>query len=274
MRLTAEQARRQLREALAPVAGEDAAFEAGLMLAHVLGVAPGALLARREDELDPVARARLDEMLNRRLGREPLQYILGEWAFMGLPVRVRPGALIPRPDTEILAEQALRLAKARGYRTALDLCCGTGCIGIALAKLGGLAVTAADVDPGCAALTKENAALNGAAVAAVESDWFSGISGKFDMIVSNPPYLTRGDMENLQPELRFEPPLALDGGEDGLYAYRRIANRYRDHLNPGGALLMEVGMGQANDVLHLFGGEGEIFPDLAGIDRVVCIRPF
>jgi len=272
MRLTAEQARRQIREALIPVAGEDAAFEAGLMLAHVLGVDHGALPAHREDGLSPEAQARLNGLLARRRKREPLQYILGEWAFMGLPIRVRPGALIPRPDTETLVEQALRLAKARSYRTALDLCCGTGCIGIALAKLGGLAVAAADIDPNCVALSAENAALNGAEITAAQSDWFSNLPGAFDMIVSNPPYLTRRDMEQLQPELRFEPALALFGGEDGLAAYRRIAAEYLNHLNPGGALLMEVGIGQANDVLNLFGGEGEVFPDLAGIGRVVCIH--
>jgi len=163
----------QIAESLAPVIGEEARWEAGLMLAHVLGCDPGALPAHREDDLSLMQQAELSHMLERRLQRKPLQYILGEWAFMGLPIRVRPGALIPRQDTEILCEKALALAAERNYETALDLCCGTGCIGIALQKLGGLTVTAADVDPGCVALTEKNAAWNRAEVTAV---WISSVS--------------------------------------------------------------------------------------------------
>lgn len=272
MHLSVEQARRQAIEALRPALGAEAAHEAGCMLAHVLGCDLGALPAHREDSLDLIAQAKLGHMVEARQRHKPLQYLIGEWSFMGLPLLVRPEALIPRPDTETLAERAIALAQAEGYHTALDLCTGTGCVAIALSKLGGLAVTASDVSPACIALAERNAARHRAAISFVVSDWFENLPGAYDLIVANPPYLTHAELEHCQPELRYEPALALDGGPDGLDSYRALAAQCRAHLNPGGAILLEVGAGQAAAVAALFGGRAETFRDLAGIERVVCIR--
>ncbi len=261
----------EMTHTLANAAGADAAFEARLLLAHVLGCEPGGLAALRERELSAEQAEVLLTLAARRCAREPLQYILGEWGFMGLSFAVRQDVLIPRPETEILCGLALDAARQRGFRTALDLCCGTGCVGIALHKLGGLTVTATDVSETCVALTRENAVRCGAQVDVRMGRWFAPVDGVFDMIVCNPPYLTAGDMACLQPELKHEPALALFGGEDGLDAYRAIQSGYRAHLAENGLLLMEVGEGQAESVAAVFGG-GRIELDLNGISRVVIIE--
>lgn len=210
---------------------------------------------------------RLEELVSRRKSGEPLQYILGKWEFMGLPFYTRPCALIPRQDTETLCEEALSI----GGKTLLDLCCGTGCIGVSLAKLGGLEVTFADISPDCLALARENAALNGVAGSFVLTDMFGNISGSYDMICVNPPYIPTSELASLQAEVKREPRLALDGGADGLDFYRRISRDYAAHLSPGGTLLMEVGAGQAEDVAEMF-PKAEIIKDICGIKRVVAVR--
>ena len=257
-------------DTLLVAAGEDALFEAKELVGAALGCGVKGLQAVKE--ITQEQRECIAAMLQRRLAREPLQYILGEWAFMGLPFRVGPEALIPRQDTETLVEAALKLARERQYTTALDLCCGTGCIGIALAKLGGLSVTATDISPDCVRLTNENAMQNGVMLQTRCGDLFELITGRYDMIVTNPPYLTNLDMAMLQPELRYEPKTALFGGQDGLDIYRRIKAAYQSCLLPGGALLMEVGAGQAAQVTALFEG-GTTLCDLNGIERVVVIEP-
>ena len=210
---------------------------------------------------------RLEELVSRRKSGEPLQYILGKWEFMGLPFYTRPCALIPRQDTETLCEEALAI----GGRTLLDLCCGTGCIGVSLAKLGGFEVTFGDISRDCIDLARENAALNGVAGSFVLTDMFGNISGSYDMICVNPPYIPTSHLALLQAEVKREPALALDGGADGLDFYRRIARDYAAHLNPGGALLMEVGAGQAEDVAAMFPNARRI-EDICGIERVVTVR--
>lgn len=145
------------------------------------------LLSRQSDIFPGEYEKMLEEMLARRLAGEPLQYILGEWELMGLPFRVDARALIPRQDTETLVEAALGLIKERGYRTVLDLCCGTGCIGISLAALSGAAVTLADISVDALALARENAEKNGVCARVMETDLFSNITGSFDLIACNPP---------------------------------------------------------------------------------------
>lgn len=210
---------------------------------------------------------RLEELVSRRKSGEPLQYILGKWEFMGLPFYTRHCALIPRQDTETLCEEALAI----GGKTLLDLCCGTGCIGVSLAKLGDFEVTFADISPDCLALARENAALNGVAGSFVLTDMFGNISGSYDMICVNPPYIPTSELASLQAEVKREPRLALDGGADGLDFYRRISRDYAAHLNPGGALLMEVGAGQAEDVAAMFPNARRI-EDICCIERVVAVR--
>ena len=212
---------------------------------------------------------RLEELVSRRKSGEPLQYILGKWEFMGLPFYTRPCALIPRQDTETLCEEALKI-NGRG-KTLLDLCCGTGCIGVSLAKLGGFEVTFGDISRDCLALARENAALNGVPGKFLLTDMFSDISDSFDLICVNPPYIPTSELASLQTEVKREPVLALDGGEDGLDFYRSIARDYATHISPGGALLMEVGAGQAADVAEMF-SKAEIIKDICGIERVVAVR--
>ena len=212
---------------------------------------------------------RLEELVSRRKSGEPLQYILGKWEFMGLPFYTRPCALIPRQDTETLCEEALKI-NGRG-KTLLDLCCGTGCIGVSLAKLGGFEVTFGDISRDCLALARENAALNGVPGKFLLTDMFSDISDSFDLICVNPPYIPTSELASLQTEVKREPVLALDGGADGLDFYRSIARDYATHISPGGAVLMEVGAGQEADVAEMF-SKAEIIKDICGIERVVAVR--
>lgn len=202
-----------------------------------------------------------------RLKNIPIQYILGEWEFMGLTFHTRPCALIPRQDTETLCEEALKL----GGESVLDMCCGTGCIGISLAKLGKMKAAFSDISPDCIALAKENAELNGVEGEFFFGDLFENVTGKYSLICSNPPYIPSGDIPALQKEVQNEPILALDGGDDGLDIYRRIAAQYKNNLLPGGKLLLEVGIGQAQDVIAIFGG-GYAVKDLCGVERVVVVK--
>lgn len=210
---------------------------------------------------------RLEELVSRRKSGEPLQYILGKWEFMGLPFYTRHCALIPRQDTETLCEEALSI----GGKTLLDLCCGTGCIGVSLAKLGSFEVTFGDISRDCLALARENAALNGVSGKFQLTDMFSDISDSFDLICVNPPYIPTSELASLQAEVKREPVLALDGGADGLDFYRSIARDYATHLSPGGTLLMEVGAGQAEDVAAMFPNARRI-EDICCIERVVAVR--
>lgn len=250
---------------LSPVTEEHEA-EARIIISDLTGLPIGRINIEAPP-LSTALRERIEGIVKRRAQGEPLQYILGKWEFMGLPFYTRPCALIPRQDTETLCEEALAI----GGRTLLDLCCGTGCIGVSLAKLGGFEVTFGDISRDCIDLARENAALNGVAGSFVLTDMFGNISGSYDMICVNPPYIPTSHLALLQAEVKREPALALDGGADGLDFYRRIARDYAAHLNPGGALLMEVGAGQAEDVAAMFPNARRI-EDICGIERVVTVR--
>ena len=250
---------------LSPVTEEHEA-EARIIISDLTGLPIGRINIEAPP-LSTALRERIEGIVKRRAQGEPLQYILGKWEFMGLPFYTRPCALIPRQDTETLCEEALAI----GGRTLLDLCCGTGCIGVSLAKLGGFEVTFGDISRDCIDLARENAALNGVAGSFVLTDMFGNISGSYDMICINPPYIPTSHLALLQAEVKREPALALDGGADGLDFYRRISRDYAAHLNPGGALLMEVGAGQAEDVAAMFPNAGRI-EDICGIERVVTVR--
>ena len=261
----------QLR--LEPIAGEEAAQQARLIVATVVGVEPAALTVHAWAQADEEHISIVGEMIEQRLTGEPLQYILGEWSFMGLPFYVDERALIPRQDTELLCETALTRIAERGYQTCLDLCTGSGCVAISIAKLGGISVTATDISREALALARENADLNEVQINLLESDLFAAISAKYDLITCNPPYLSQADMDNLQKEVSFEPALALFGGEDGLDYYRSIAKTYQAHLNPGGTLLLEIGNTQAASVSALFAAKTNVLKDLSGNDRVLMVEP-
>lgn len=212
------------------------------------------------------------ELLKRRREHVPVQYLTGEQEFCGLCFHVQPGVLIPRPETELLAEAVFK--DAAGKRV-LDMCTGSGCIAVTVAKLGAPAFTAAsDYSTEALAVAKKNAELLDADVTFFQGDLFETVDGMYDIIVSNPPYIKSSVVDGLMPEVRdFEPRLALDGTADGLLFYRRIAVEARGYLNPGGRLMFEIGYDQGESVPEILTAEGyvsiEVKKDYAGLDRMV-----
>ena len=268
-----------IREALAQAAARletagvpDARLDAELLLARVLHEDRLRMRLDGQRTLGDAQRSEYDALIARRQTREPLQYIEGEAAFMGLTFRVAPGVLIPRQDTETLCEEALTRMKP-GARV-LDVGTGSGALAVSLARLGRDAqVTAVDVSDTALAIARDNARRLGAQVRFVKSDCFAALAGeRFDLIVSNPPYISREEMETLMPEVQREPELALAGGEDGLDFYRRIAREAPAHLLPGGCLLFEIGWRQRDAVSALVRelvGEPFSLRDYGGNWRVV-----
>jgi len=225
---------------------------------------------------------KVDELLARRLAGEPLAYIIGSWEFYGIPLSVNRDVLIPRIDTEVLVSQAIAMAKwLPGGSRVLDLCCGSGCVGLAIAKnLPQLKVVMGDISPEAMKVSRSNVVLNKltsrvtcAVVDARRSPPYS-LLGEFDIIVCNPPYIPTGDIAWLDDTVRnHEPAFALDGGVDGLDFYRVIVAEWKKILKPEGAMLFECGQDQAADVADIFITNGltqiSYCKDTLGIDRVV-----
>lgn len=240
-------------------------------------------LMNRMEVLEPTETARAAEdhyrrMIKKRCRRIPLQHILGSQDFMGLTFQVNRHVLIPRQDTETLAELVLQEHKDR-KKKVLDLCTGSGCIAISLAVLGGYEdVTAVDLSPEALETAGENARRllgGGRQIQLLQGDLFAPLKDRYDIITANPPYIPTGVIRGLQPEVRdHEPAMALDGGEDGLNFYRRIAARAQDWLNPGGCIYLEIGHDQGRAVRSLLEEAGfenvRIAKDAPGLDRVVC----
>jgi release factor glutamine methyltransferase len=226
------------------------------------------------------------ELIKRRARREPLQYILGNTSFMSSVYQVRPGVFVPRPETEVLVEHALELlfeVPLDRPLSVLDLCCGSGIIGVALAdRIGNLAVTSVDASPEAVELTESNAGYTRVAerVTLVCEDAFEYLGrsdARFTAILCNPPYIATPELATLPPEVRdFEPRAALDGGPDGLDFYRRVIPMLPAHLASGGFVMFEIGNTQADAVSALLRGTGfanvEVSRDLSGRDRVVTAR--
>ncbi len=267
--MTGTEALREATLRLQAAGVEGAGRDARRLLAHALGVAPDVLAGRLSD---PVP-AGFDALVARRAAREPVSHITGRRAFHGRDFRVTPEVLDPRPETEALVDLAL----ARPFARVLDLGTGSGCILVTLlAERPGATGVGTDISPAALLVAGANAAAHGVADRLVLplSDWFADIGGRFDLIVSNPPYIAAAEMAGLAPEVRdFEPALALTDGGDGLSAYRAIAAGARDHLVPGGRLLVEIGAAQGAAVAAIFEAAGlervRRHPDLDGRDRVV-----
>lgn len=228
---------------------------------------------------DPVEE-KLAELLERRLAGEPVAYLIGEWEFYGLPLDISESVLIPRPDTETLVDHVVAWLRPLPECRVLDLCAGSGCIGLAIAsQVPGARVVLGELDEGALRICRQNIRRNSLSgqVVSLKMDALSDPPprlGDFDCLVCNPPYIPSGDIAGLDVSVRdYEPHLALDGGTDGLDFYRSVCRRWRDVLHTGSRLAFEVGIGQADDVLRLMRGEGfgelEILPDPAGIPRVV-----
>lgn len=250
---------------------EDAAYDVKILICTALGMTESSFFTNMHLDMTDEQIELADAMLSRRLSGEPLQYILGKWSFMGLEFSVNPYVLIPRQDTETLTERAIDEILRHKYNTVLDMCTGSGCIGITIAKKTAAKVTLCDISEDALSVAKENCVLNGVDVEIFASDMFSAVKNKYDMITINPPYLTKEDMENLQTEVKYEPYDALFGGDDGLKYYRIIAENFREYLNEGGIMLLEIGEKQGEAVKALF-PNSVIFPDLCGKDRVLAVR--
>lgn len=260
------------KEALTEAGIEDARLDAWYLLEYVSHMGRADYFLHQEEKITSEECSRYFELLERRSRHMPLQYLTGIQEFMGLTFKVSQDVLIPRQDTELLVE--LLLPACRGKRI-LDLCTGSGCIAVSLAKLGSPDyVAAADISEAALKIAEQNAEKMDAPVCFWQSDLYDKITGSYDIIVSNPPYIRSDTLDTLMPEVRaFEPELALDGGEDGLDFYRRIVRGARQHLEREGILAVEIGFDQADDVKKLF--EENDFchiashKDLCGLDRVV-----
>lgn len=276
--MTARQVLNEAIERLSVAGIEEASNDAWVIFSHAFEMDRTAYLMHSQDEIALDERyENMNVALERRANREPLQYIMGSAWFMGHEFMVAPGVLIPRFDTEILVEQALK--RAVGMADILDMCTGSGCIAISMG-LGIPQAKVVGVDISDAALTiatENGKRLSASNVSFVKSNMFDSVQGRYDMILSNPPYIPTKDIEELAPEVKVsEPMLALDGHEDGLFFYRILAEKSPNYLKENGVLCMEIGYNQAEDVCRLLSdnqfADIEVIKDLVGLDRVVCGR--
>jgi len=262
---------------------ENPRLDAELLVAHALGIDRMRVILDAQRPLEGVELAKLRDLVKRRRSYEPIAYLRGEREFYGLKFRVDKRVLVPRPDTETLVDAALtRSAHLSMSMRQLDLCTGSGCVAIAMARQRPTAsVYASDISADALTLARENALRLGAYnVAFFETDLFAAFAGKrFDVVTANPPYIPTGDLATLQPDVRdHEPRLALDGGEDGLAIVRRIVVEAPEYLDVGGLLAMEIGAGEAPATAALFEERGfrevRVHRDLGRIERVVSgLRP-
>jgi release factor glutamine methyltransferase len=247
-------------------------LENRILLQHVLGISRVGLITQSERALTPDEAARLSALVQRRLGGEPIAYIVGQREFFGLPFKVGPAVLIPRPDTELIVELAIERLPPQGRM--LDMGTGSGAIAVSAAHARPDAqVTALDVSPTALDVARENAGAIGATVRFLQSDWFAALGAeRFELIASNPPYIAAGDEHLSQGDLRFEPVGALTDHADGLSALRTIIAGARAHLVAGAWLLLEHGYDQAAQVRELLAANGyadvQSWRDLGGIERV------
>lgn len=253
----------------------DPQVDAAALLAFLTYKPPLSLRLDLDTVLNADTLSAYEALCVRRMQRVPLQYLTHEQSFLGRSFYVDERVLIPRPETELLSERVINALTPLPAPTALDLCCGSGCIGISVAlSVPHASVHAADLSEGALQVTRRNADALGAAITLHQGDLFGAVAGMtFDLIVSNPPYIPAADCLTLQEEVLREPNMALDGGTDGYDFYRRIAREAPAHLNPGGMVFLEVGWDQGEGVrqLMLEAGFHRVFvhPDLQGIPRMV-----
>lgn len=273
------EALREVEARLTAAGCPDADFDAGDLFRLVTG--QDARLADRP--LTAEQAAKLEALTARRAAREPLQYLCGSWPFLDFELAVGPGVLCPRADTEVVAEAAAQMLAGVQAPKVLDLCAGTGCLGLGVKRFCPEAdVTCVEKSPEAFRYLKKNAAsaLKQGTARAVEGDLFNywqGLpEGELDLIVSNPPYLTAAEMQQLQPEVAREPAMALEAGEDGLVFYRALAEHYQNVLRPGGALALEIGWQQREAVTALLAANGWVDiacrKDYGGNDRCILAR--
>lgn len=274
----------RLRQADIPEADSDIR----LFAMDVAGCTYSTLILRMAEDATEEQSQKLHAYVTERMTHKPCQYILGTQEFMGMEFATAPEVLIPRPETELLVEQACerlkKLIEKRRKQTGdrelrvLDMCCGSGCIGISVAKLvPAVAVDLADISDAAITLTKKNRERLQADCMVIQTDLFAQIEEKYDMIISNPPYIRTEEIPKLMAEVRdFEPHLALDGKEDGLYFYDKIIREAREYLYEDGYILFEIGQDQLDAVRGFLVENGYVdiegMKDYAGLDRIVTAR--
>ena len=252
---------------------EDAKNDAWLLLTFICKIDRTFYYVHMDEDMSVEQVAEYENVLNKRAEHVPLQYITGEQEFMGMPFHVNDSVLIPRQDTETLVEEALKVV--RPGMKVLDMCTGSGCILISILKnIVGVEGFGYDISKQSINVAKENAKLNNVNATFERSDLFEDVTDKFDVIISNPPYIPTDVIGGLMPEVAvYEPIQALDGKEDGLHFYRRIVEKAATYLNPEGKLLFEIGHDQGESVSSLMIEAGykdvKVIKDLAGNDRVV-----
>jgi len=265
----------------------NARLDAEVLLSHIIVKDRVWLITHRDDVLDEKLQRNFADMIQRRTRREPLQHIIGNQEFWGLVFKVSPDVLIPRPETEFIVEAALAIVQDRNTLVRIiDLCTGSGCIAVSLAKeLTAARVIATDVSEKALAVARENTRRHGVSehIRFLLGDLFEpleelDIRGQMDIIVSNPPYVQAGVLSTLQPEVRdYEPEIALISGPEGTEMAKRIIQRAPEYLKKNGALIMEMGLGQAKALTRMVEATGaygysELLKDLAGIERVLIVR--
>lgn len=259
--------------------------EAELLFTNILNCSRHSLYLDNDIILGGDSSSLISCVLKRRIKAEPIQYILGKTEFMGLDFRVTKDVLIPRPETEILVEKTIEIARSlgQGITSILDIGTGSGCIAVSLAEfLPGITITATDICHKAIETAQGNALSNNVAdkIKFIYSDLFSSYElgvMSYDIIVSNPPYIAAAEIEELQPEVKYEPRRALDGGEDGLDFYRRIIEGAPGYLKEDGFLIMEMGFSQNESIKNIFQNSGyfeiiELEKDYNNIDRVIMAK--
>ncbi len=255
----------------------EAKIDAEVLLCDVLNIERKNLVTLRTQEITEEQYDKFQKYLTERITGKPVAYITGVTEFMGLKFNVTPDILIPRQETEILVEKANDIIKKNNFKTCLDLCTGSGCIAVSVACFNeNISVTASDISIQALKTARHNAGLNNVTekINFICSDIFENIKGKFDIILSNPPYVTEAEYKCLQKELYFEPKLALTAPDNGLYFYKLIAQKAKNYLNENGVILLELNSGLSEQIKDLFKdfSRTQIIKDYSGLDRILKIE--
>lgn len=255
----------------------DASVDIWLLLEHFASIDKSDYFANQDMKISKVHAEQIEEAVEKRIKHIPLQHIIGQTEFMGLTFKVNENVLVPRFDTEILVDEVVKYV-GDDFLKVLDMCTGSGCIAITISDMcDNATVVASDISKEALEVAKENNTLNQTEVTFIESDLFENVEGKFDVIVSNPPYIRTKDIESLEDEVKIhDPHLALDGGESGLEFYQAITKQAKDYLNTNGMIFFEIGFDQAEEVSNILEENGYqdivVKKDLAMNDRVIYAK--
>ena len=271
--------KKYLVDKLFAICPNEAEREASIILEHSSGLDRGLIVAKYKEPVSEKVELDTKELLNIRLKRVPLAYVTGKTGFMGLTLQCRPGVLIPRPDTETVCEKAMEFIREGDH--IADVCCGSGCIGLSLAKKKNVSADLFDISDEAVKLSMLNAKELGVTNKVrilkrnlFNSDFFDSCE-KYDLVVSNPPYIKTEDINNLSPEVKREPKWALDGGRDGVLFYRRLLKVCPPMIKPGGHLVLEIGYDQKDAVTDLCSSKGyacEVYKDYGNNDRICVVN--